>query len=269
MDGENEDLKGQLIRTIYFSGLHSIQMTMKKMIEVRILRVKKNTILCIQLQGRSIFALGITHHHRSLLRHNASLCIKYIILACIPLAALFSNFSSLYVLKDTVLKRSASLQQGTLSLARAFSQYMQKYVSYYELLCKLRWRSPYARYRSPEEEEMYWRQAEIGLKELAHSDARYTKTMNVGRQSGPDNMRNESQILYYTPRLLPQYREKKSRDLEGQEIRIPATTFLKWFRLTFPEKVRHASVYRDPEAKNQSVVHSDCTAGRKANEAAK
>lgn len=99
--------------------------------------------------------------------------------------------------------------------------------------------SPYAKFETPEQEGRYWRSTEVAQRELSSSDARF---------SNPDstqvwNTRNEKPILYYTPRLLPEYRDKhleSSNDAGwSNKTTIPVKAFMKWHRLVFPDRVSY------------------------------
>jgi hypothetical protein len=45
-------------------------------------------------------------------------------------------------------------------------------------------------------------------------------------------------VLYHVPRLLPAYREKLARELEGRGYSIPVKAFCKWHKMVYPEVVR-------------------------------
>ncbi|EJD00779.1 uncharacterized protein FOMMEDRAFT_157886 [Fomitiporia mediterranea MF3/22] len=90
--------------------------------------------------------------------------------------------------------------------------------------------SPCKTYDTPEQEDAYWRNAELGQKELSFSDARFGK----GKSNGPWNSRGEKPIVYYVPRLLPEYREKRGKRDDQVEFNVPAKSVVRWHWLVFP-----------------------------------
>ena len=87
------------------------------------------------------------------------------------------------------------------------------------------------RYRSLEEEAQYWKKAER-LQQIfapwdAHTDA------SIG------SLERGRQIVYYTPRLPPVYREKRSTCIpkEVSQYQLPVIEFLMWHWSLFPERV--------------------------------
>ena len=104
---------------------------------------------------------------------------------------------------------------------------------------------PYKTYRTLDEEDDYWESAEIGQRELSFSDARYSKC-----SFDESSHARERQILYYTPRLLPEYRSKRSN--RDNVDTIPTRAFVKWHCLVFPDSVRYAFV---------SVLDTNLTVG--------
>ncbi|KAI5119612.1 hypothetical protein M0805_007876 [Coniferiporia weirii] len=95
-------------------------------------------------------------------------------------------------------------------------------------------RSPYRTYQSPEEEAEYWEQAERAQKQLSDSDSRLHNVL----PSEVWTPRRERLIPYYTPRLLPEYRENRGEGAgkRGGHMEIPAKLFVKWHWLVFPNR---------------------------------
>lgn len=84
----------------------------------------------------------------------------------------------------------------------------------------------YTIYQTPEAEQKYWDTAEKYRKRLDISDERRCK------QNPPFLLR------YYTPALLPAYRDRKKTDFDSLAYTIPAKTFCKWHRMVFRGPVR-------------------------------
>ncbi|KAI0643585.1 hypothetical protein C8Q79DRAFT_143059 [Trametes meyenii] len=78
----------------------------------------------------------------------------------------------------------------------------------------------YARYRSVEEEQEYWRSAERCRKAYQASNATAT----------PEEV---PLVKYYTPKLPPLYRERVERDPEEAEYPLSPKAFCKWHRMVF------------------------------------
>ncbi|OCB88346.1 hypothetical protein A7U60_g4548 [Sanghuangporus baumii] len=93
--------------------------------------------------------------------------------------------------------------------------------------------SRYQTYQTQDQAHDYWESAERGQRELSFSDARYSKcSFSESRNT------RERQILYYMPRLLPEYRYKRSmKDDLDTDFSIPTKAFMKWHWLVFPDRV--------------------------------
>ncbi|KAI0687293.1 hypothetical protein C8Q76DRAFT_300820 [Earliella scabrosa] len=85
--------------------------------------------------------------------------------------------------------------------------------------------SRYARYPSQEEEDAYWRASERMRQSLRASDA------GAVRDQLEDGL---PLVRYYTPRLLPTYREDDDEDAEAKEVYVSPKAFCKWHRMVFP-----------------------------------
>lgn len=83
----------------------------------------------------------------------------------------------------------------------------------------------YRRYGNKDEAERYWREAEQCRRRLQASNA----------NNLPDRL---GLLSYYTPALLPVYREIRHVEPEAREEYITPKTFCKWHRMVFPEWVR-------------------------------
>ncbi|RPD52857.1 hypothetical protein L227DRAFT_427762 [Lentinus tigrinus ALCF2SS1-6] len=101
---------------------------------------------------------------------------------------------------------------------------------FFRRLCEY-WRPPapdrasslYRHYRSAEEEDEYWRSSAKLQKALRASDA------NAGRDDDDVPL-----VRYYTPKLLPTYREEVEDDPEAREVYLAPKAFCKWHRMVFP-----------------------------------
>jgi len=89
-------------------------------------------------------------------------------------------------------------------------------------------RSPYNQYSTQEEENNYWNRAERDAKQLEASNAK--------AEDGLETSKGDKPILYYTPRLLPRYREVE-QDGGADEYMIPAESFVGWHKHLFPNKI--------------------------------
>lgn len=95
--------------------------------------------------------------------------------------------------------------------------------------------SPYQTYASASDEDKYWRDAESAARTLASSST-FAATPRAGR-SGKSSAHDERPITYYAPKLLPLYREKRVKDPIASQYTISPKTFVKWHRMTFPDRV--------------------------------
>ncbi|OSD01690.1 hypothetical protein PYCCODRAFT_1435985 [Trametes coccinea BRFM310] len=78
----------------------------------------------------------------------------------------------------------------------------------------------YIRYRSAEDEEEYWRSAERMRRAYEASDA----------SAVPADV---PLVRYYTPKLLPLYRESAPRDMETKEYALSPRAYCKWHKMVF------------------------------------
>ena len=76
----------------------------------------------------------------------------------------------------------------------------------------------YKKYKNAHEADLYWHAAEQANRALQASNA----------ANAPDGL---SLITYYTPKLLPPYRESITQDPEAKEVYISPRTFCKWHRM--------------------------------------
>lgn len=83
--------------------------------------------------------------------------------------------------------------------------------------------SPYNRYKNKEEEQSYWRAIEGARRRLQASNA----------WNAPESL---PLVVYYTPKLLPAYRDT-AVDSDAEEEYISPKTFCKWHRMVFPHRV--------------------------------
>ncbi|KAH7888208.1 hypothetical protein F5I97DRAFT_1792568, partial [Phlebopus sp. FC_14] len=78
-------------------------------------------------------------------------------------------------------------------------------------------------YPTPRAEAKYWRIA-----------SRYRRRL-YSAESGKSSLESSDipLVTYYTPRLLPLYRESEKRHANAEERRISPRTFCKWHRMVF------------------------------------
>ncbi|KAG2153740.1 uncharacterized protein EDB93DRAFT_212525 [Suillus bovinus] len=86
-------------------------------------------------------------------------------------------------------------------------------------------RSRCGTFPTPEAEAKYWCIAARYRRHLAQSNARRP----------PQETSEIPLVTYYTPRLLPPYRDIQHSDEGSSEFSIPAKTFCKWHRMVFRE----------------------------------
>ncbi|KAH7930346.1 hypothetical protein BV22DRAFT_74430 [Leucogyrophana mollusca] len=84
----------------------------------------------------------------------------------------------------------------------------------------------YNTYATPEDEARYWRAAVRHRRLIDASDARTA----VGK---PSTLTPIPLVTYYTPRLLPTYRNSSDATSGELDFRISARTFCKWHRMVF------------------------------------
>jgi hypothetical protein len=89
---------------------------------------------------------------------------------------------------------------------------------------------PFATYASEEEEQKYWKDAERYRKCLDTSDARVLQRRRTGEREIP-------LVPYYTPALLPVYRDRR-RPRKRNDYFLSAKDFRKWHRMVFRHSVR-------------------------------
>ena len=106
-------------------------------------------------------------------------------------------------------------------------QVLQRLASRYTIWPLMLLRQPvlYRHYANKGEEGRYWREVEHCRRRLQASNANNT----------PDRL---GLLLYYTPALLPVYRETRCDEPEAREEYIAPKTFCKWHRMVFPGWVR-------------------------------
>ena len=144
---------------------------------------------------------------------------KCAVLCAVPLT--YSLLTGCFIYSTKHLKRilHRTLGASIASLRRLFRALLPQ-------------KSPYETFKTRDQEDAYWRDAEAGLRELSSSDARFAK----GSRTEGWNSQNEKQLLYYTPRLLPQYRDKRRRDYD-LDFHLPTKAVMEWHHLVFPGRV--------------------------------
>lgn len=97
-------------------------------------------------------------------------------------------------------------------------------------------------YATPRAEAKYWRVADRYRRRL------YSGNGTMFTPSMPSTVSRDDTVIplvtYYTPRLLPLYRDRsggkrtlREADVEAQEGRISPRTFCKWHRMVFQDAV--------------------------------
>ncbi|KAF8972091.1 hypothetical protein BDZ97DRAFT_1783119 [Flammula alnicola] len=92
--------------------------------------------------------------------------------------------------------------------------------------------SLYETYKSTAEEDRYWKEAAEGQRELQRSDARYVGT-KVRKPNTPVPQMPPT-VMYYTPALLPEYRDSRRRKKAIKAYSISAKDYCKWHWMVFP-----------------------------------
>ncbi|KAF8189671.1 hypothetical protein BJ912DRAFT_360856 [Pholiota molesta] len=110
-------------------------------------------------------------------------------------------------------KTFARLFQGLPSLRRIFS------------------RPPYDNYKNSEEEEKYWEEAAKSQRILQQSDARYAGAEVRKRQDLTSYV--PPLVMYYTPALLPEYRDAPRKKKEVKRYYISGKNYCKWHWMVF------------------------------------
>ncbi|KAI6004314.1 hypothetical protein EDD15DRAFT_2385311 [Pisolithus albus] len=106
------------------------------------------------------------------------------------------------------------------------------------------WRRGHARrqesdtYRTPHEEARYWRLAERHRRRLYSGGTQVQAKLELGFKNTRSHV-SAQLVEYYTPRLLPVYREM-GRSGNSQEadaaFTISPKTYCKWHRMVFPDR---------------------------------
>lgn len=91
----------------------------------------------------------------------------------------------------------------------------------------------YRKYTSALEADLYWAAAR-----------RSSRTLEASNSN--DTANDLSLLVYYSPKLLPGYRERMLKDPEAREEYISPKTFCKWHRMVFPGPVRSIFHYDKP-----------------------
>ena len=107
--------------------------------------------------------------------------------------------------------------------------------------------SLYRHYRTAEEEAEYWRSAARLRRALGASDANSASLRKRCTQEDEDEddeaKNNVPLVMYYTPKLLPIYREEKEEDPEAKEVHVAPKAYCKWHRMVFPGPVSLLGIY--------------------------
>jgi hypothetical protein len=111
-------------------------------------------------------------------------------------------------------------------------------------------RGRYRHYRSLAEEQRWWDESARIRAFFAPSDARHGKA-----KATPECLSPIPLIMSYVPRLLPQYRDHCRLDDAVNECELTPSTYRKWHRLVFPNKVRSAiRLQESPDRKSVTIV---------------
>ena len=95
-------------------------------------------------------------------------------------------------------------------------------------------RGRYRHYRCPAEEQRWWDESARIRAFFAPLDARLGRV----KGSAPEYLSPIPLIMSYVPRLLPQYRDHSRPDDAANDYELTPSTYRKWYRLVFPNKVR-------------------------------
>ena len=95
-------------------------------------------------------------------------------------------------------------------------------------------RGRYRHYRCPAEEQRWWDESARIRAFFAPLDARLGRV----KGSAPEYLSPIPLIMSYVPRLLPQYRDQSRPDDAANDYELMPSTYRKWYRLVFPNKVR-------------------------------
>jgi hypothetical protein len=145
---------------------------------------------------------------------------------CSPMASFYSTFRQISLLPSNPITVSYRLttikitfwRKWSISIPRASWQSLVRIAfrsTWFSLLHLLRIRRVDAKYSTQSHEDRYWKEAAAGQRDLQRSDARF-----VG--AGVRNPTNPAPyvpplVMYYTPALLPEYRDSQRR--KGKEAR--------------------------------------------------
>ena len=191
-----------------------------------------------------IMFLSYIHHNRTRVLMNnilkvhefiihcrsfiATINFKSMSQACCPTASFHSTFRRISLLPNNPITISYRLTSIKISLWKTWSIFLprtswQSLVriafrsTWFSLLHVLRIRRLNATYATQSHEERYWKEAAGGQRDLQRSDARF-----VG--AGARNPKNPALhvpplVMYYTPALLPEYRDSQRRNGTKNETR--------------------------------------------------
>jgi hypothetical protein len=96
-------------------------------------------------------------------------------------------------------------------------------------------RPPYDHYKNNEEEEKYWEEAARTQRVLQQSDARHAGAEVRNRQALTSYV--PPLVMYYTPALLPEYRDAPRKKKEAKRYHISGKNYCKWHWMVFPGDV--------------------------------
>lgn len=156
----------------------------------------------------------------------------------IALASLYSKPLLSGILLTPIIHEVDLVKHYVNDMAQKLLKCLQLNMVFYKRLLVHFYKNTYYTYPNPAAEARYWRQAAATRKQLSYSDARWSK------RDSPDqvNSRGEQQVLYYVPRLLPEYREPRSRNMDASEYRLPSQIFIDWYSLMFPGQASSTSL---------------------------
>jgi len=169
--------------------------------------------------------------------HTKPLVVTFLLLTSLPLV---NPTKVLQYLCTTHLGRR--LLQGVSTKSSLDSLFLRIYHALSSTCLRVRLFFPfpahsrYETFPTPEAEAKYWRISARYRRYLAHSSARQP----------PHETSEIPLVTYYTPRLLPQYREVRCSDQEKGEYSISSRTFCKWHRMVFRGS-RHPTLARAAE----------------------
>jgi hypothetical protein len=128
----------------------------------------------------------------------------------------------------SALKMTLSLWPfSSLQLWKTFARLFQGLPSFRRIFS----RPPYDNYKSSEEEEKYWEEAARSHRILQQSDARYAGAEVRKRQDLTSYV--PPLVMYYTPALLPEYRDAPRKKKEVKRYYISSKNYCKWHWMVF------------------------------------